>query len=100
MGGCAGQVSNPEQNAMVKGFPTSQHLAAATSKATSGNSSVIASSLQRTKLMSDSLIVLILSSSLLHIPVKESAGAWRWVSRGELGSCGCTSSINFLLKYV
>jgi hypothetical protein len=34
----AGQVSKPEQNAIVKGFPTSPYFAAATSKATSGNS--------------------------------------------------------------
>jgi hypothetical protein len=36
----AGQVSNPEQNAIVNGFPASPYLAAAISKATSGSSSL------------------------------------------------------------
>jgi len=37
-------VSKPVQNAMVKGFPTSQYLPAAFSKAASGSSSLSASS--------------------------------------------------------
>jgi hypothetical protein len=36
----AGQVSNPEQNAIVNGFPTSPYFPAATSNATSGSSSL------------------------------------------------------------
>jgi hypothetical protein len=36
----AGQVSNPVQNAIVKGFPTSPYFAAAISSAASGNSSL------------------------------------------------------------
>jgi hypothetical protein len=36
----AGQVSNPEQNAIVNGFPTSPYFPAAISKATSGSSSL------------------------------------------------------------
>src|SRR6516225_11678990 len=59
------QVSNPVQNANVKGFPAcAQQLPAATSKAASGDSSLSVSSSENTRSISDSLIVLILS---LHI---------------------------------
>jgi len=53
----AGHVSNPEQNARVKGFPPSQYLPAATSKAASGSSGLSVSSSQSIKSVSDSLIV-------------------------------------------
>lgn len=57
-------MSSPEQNASVKGFPAcSQHLLAASSKATSGSSPSSVPSSKGAKSLSDSLIVLILSTT-------------------------------------
>lgn len=57
-------MSSPEQNASVKGFPAcSQYLLAASSKATSGSSPLSVPSSKGAKSLSDSLIVLILSTT-------------------------------------
>src|SRR6516225_7678116 len=70
------QVSNPVQNANVKGFPAcAQQLPAATSKAASRDSSLSVSSSENTRSISDSLIVLILSftySGIAETPILQS----------------------------
>ena len=78
----AGQVSSPEQNAIVNGFPTSPYFAAAISSAASGNSSL---SICSSRPLVDSVILSLPQSAIrctLSVPIQWS-GPGRCV--GNLG---------------